>query len=298
MITLRKLKSLPEDTRLRKIVRLLDGCVRYSSLPDPGYLGGIIELIREALPRAESDIADALSAAASAVSEASSRPTPDSDPALRAIDDLRHALRAGLGIPVGDWDLLPPAGFGPTREFGRDETPCASDPGAGDGSAGDLLGTARPIGVYLESIRSPFNVGSIIRTAAALGIGRVGMSPDCPPSGHPRLVRSARGAERWVEISRVPVTDLDATWRPLVALEVGGQDVHGFPFPAGGTLLVGSEELGLSQAALEAADAIIGIHMHSVKGSLNVGVACGIALHAWCVTQKMTDLSGQAEPDV
>ena len=34
----------------------------------------------------------------------------------------------------------------------------------------------RAVGVYLESIRSPFNLGSIIRTAAAFGVVRVGVS--------------------------------------------------------------------------------------------------------------------------
>ena len=46
MITLRKLRQLPAPTRLRKIVRLLDGFVQYRSRPDDTYLEDLVELVR------------------------------------------------------------------------------------------------------------------------------------------------------------------------------------------------------------------------------------------------------------
>lgn len=273
MITIRKLRHLPPDTRLRKAVRLLDGFVQYRSLPDLRYLEELLDLIREMTP---GDTASPPRIHANA----------DIETTLRFIDNLRHDLRSRLGIPVADWDLLPPAGYGAVDR--------------GESVVGELASTGDPhrrntgpVSVYLESIRSPFNAGSIIRSAAALGVSRIGMSPDCPPADHPRLVRSARGAERAVEIQRLSLASLPADWRPLLALEVGGRAVDSFPFPVSGTLLVGSEELGLSSEALGEAEERISVQMTGVKGSLNVGVACGIALHAWYVKAQVSQLDDQ-----
>ncbi len=55
-------------------------------------------------------------------------------------------------------------------------------------------------------------------------------------------------------------------------------------FPARGTVLVGSEELGLSPEALRLADAgrgRVNIPLGGAKRSLNVSVAFGILIHAW-----------------
>jgi len=257
MITLRKLRRLPPDTRLRKMVRLLDGFVQYRALPEPRYLEGLLDLIREISPGGSVAVPPILAGL-------------NDEETLRLVDNLRYDLRARLGITVGDWDLLPPAGYGSARG----DEPDVNVPGRD---------TSHLVSVYMESIRSPFNAGSIIRSAVALGVGRIGMSPDCPPIDHPRLVRTACGAERSAEILRFPLAALPDDWRPVLALEVGGQLVDSFSFPGQGTLLVGSEELGLSNEALGTAEERVSVRMTGVKGSLNVGVACGIALHAWYV---------------
>ena len=262
MITLRKLASLPHETRIRKIVRLLDGFVEYRFLPPMSYLDGLLRLIGETVQGVTGPLA---------------LPSPEvteTEAHLRIVDNLRYELRSLLGVPVGDWDLLPPAGFG------GDATSAKADAKPNPHAIGKPL-AGGGISVYMESIRSPFNAGSIIRTAVALGVKRIGMSVDCPPADHPRLLRSARGAERGVEILRLPVSALGGEWHPLLALETGGTSLREFVFPESGTLLVGSEELGLSKEALDAAGDRLTIRMSGVKGSLNVGVACGIALHAW-----------------
>ena len=195
MITLRKLRLLPPDTRLRKIVRMLDGFVYYRTVPESRYLSGLFNLIQEILPRG-------VPAASTAMISGENH-----ERSLRIIDNLRYELRSLLNIAIGDWDLQAPSGYG-----------------TDDGSQHVV---ARPAGshsvsVYMESIRSPFNAGSIIRSAVALGVSRIGMSPDCPQSNHPRLLRTARGAEQAVSIQRFAIDALADDWKPLLALEVGG----------------------------------------------------------------------------
>jgi TrmH family RNA methyltransferase len=71
---------------------------------------------------------------------------------------------------------------------------------------------------------------------------------------------------------------------PVFALETGGTPIEEFQFPRKGLLIAGSEELGVSPRALEAADASLGrvsIPCYGAKASLNVSVAFGIALSTW-----------------
>ncbi len=285
MITIRKLQSLPDRTRVRKIIRLLDGIVQYGSFPARPYMLSMLALIPEDLTAASAALPslrialegaphDLLSQTLQSESQKEHESAADSPEApkanlaversrlVRLADALRYELRTATGEPVADWDLLPPAGYGRVKP---EERPSRQS----------------PISLYLESVRSPFNMGSIIRTAAALGVSRIGLSPDCPPEDHPRVCRSAMGADRHVRLERLALSSLDATWQPLVALEPGGTPIDSYAFPERGTMLIGSEELGLSAAALAAAVARISVPLSGVKGSINVGVACGIALYRW-----------------
>ncbi|MFW6288665.1 MAG: TrmH family RNA methyltransferase [Spirochaetota bacterium] len=262
MITVRKLASLPAGTRRRKIVRLLEGWERDRTMPERQYLIDVMNLLVAdgALPPGVREAArKALETAGSQGGWERPRAVQD-DAMVRALSTLRHLLMRHLGIEAGDWDLLGPAGLPGCT---------AHRPLAG-------------VGIYLESLRSPFNMGSIIRTAAAFGVARVGVSADCPPADHPRVLRSAMGA---TELLSVEPGGLDAfatsVGGVVIALELGGEEVGSFAFPERGVLVLGSEELGISPSALRRADSRITIPMPGPKASINVGVACGIALAAW-----------------
>jgi len=78
----------------------------------------------------------------------------------------------------------------------------------------------------------------------------------------------------------------------VFALELGGTPLDKFKFPKQGTVLIGSEELGLSPEALALADAGLGrvsIAMAGAKRSLNVATAFGILMQKW-----YTALAGKA----
>jgi RNA methyltransferase, TrmH family len=256
MITIQKLARLPDATRRRKIVRLLESWERAQHVPEPGYLAGLVRIIH-----ADGELPEPVRLAAGELCVAAP------EDRLRAVNELRHRLMHHLQIAPGDWDLLPPAGF------------AASGPTDPQSSRTPPLARAE---VYLESIRSPFNLGGVIRTAAAFGIAAVGMSDDCPPIDHPRVRRSAMGAAEHIELSREPLGGfVDRFGGPCIALELGGRPYDRFDFPDSGVLLLGSEELGLSPEALSRADIRVTIPLYGMKASLNVVVACGIALAGW-----------------
>lgn len=135
--------------------------------------------------------------------------------------------------------------------------------------------------VYAEDIRSPFNLGSIFRTAEAFGAEKVFLSPGCTNPEHPRAVRSAMGCDEVIPYERVALEDLPKDL-PIFALETGGTDIRNFDFPKKGIVVIGSEELGVSPDALAMAKVgTVTIPMTGVKASLNVGVAFGILMERW-----------------
>ncbi len=270
MITIRKLTRLAPATRWRKVVRLFESFERSGTF-DPAYLPALVQLVRDAdLPPAVIDAAVGLDAILA--------DAPRGEPPRRAVNTLRHLLAAHVGAQPADWDLGEPAGFGaPTH---ADTATCRD-------------AALERVTLLLESLRSPFNLGSIVRSAAAFGVGRV-IAAGCADVRSPRFLRSAMGAESMVDLvtanAATPLGDLalesdralsHAGGQPLIALELGGTPVGRFHFPDAGVLMVGSEELGLSPGLLEHADYRVTVPMPGRKQSLNVGVAVGIALAFW-----------------
>ncbi|MDA3852517.1 MAG: TrmH family RNA methyltransferase [Spirochaetaceae bacterium] len=176
---------------------------------------------------------------------------------LRYANDLRHDLLKHLGQEPSDWDFTITPDISDTRQV-------------------------LPISLYLDDIRSPFNLGSIFRTAEALGVKEILLSPGCTSPEHPRAQRTAMGAVDILPWRILPAQDLTG---PLFAMECGGTNLQDFSFPSEGTMVVGSEELGVSPELLKRAEESLGrvsITMRGIKGSINVGVATGILLDRWC----------------
>lgn len=136
--------------------------------------------------------------------------------------------------------------------------------------------------VYAEDIRSPFNLGSIFRTAEGMGAERVYISPGCVDPEQPRAVRSGMGCIETMGWDRISIEDLPQDV-PVFALETGGTPIDEFKFPEKGICIIGSEELGVSPQALKRATyGTVTIPMIGLKASLNVGVAFGILMQKWC----------------
>ena len=137
------------------------------------------------------------------------------------------------------------------------------------------------VAVYTEDIRSPFNLGSIFRTAEAMGAEKVYISPFCTDPEQPRAIRSGMGCIETLGWERRALSELPEDL-PVFALETGGTDINEFKFPERGICIIGSEELGVSPEALaKATYGRVTIPMKGLKASLNVGVAFGILMQKW-----------------
>lgn len=140
--------------------------------------------------------------------------------------------------------------------------------------------------VYAEDIRSPFNIGSIFRTAEGLGAEKVFISPHCVDPEQPKAVRSGMGCIETMGYERCALDELPEDL-PVFVLETGGTPIQDFKFPEKGICIIGSEELGVSPEALRRATyGRVTIPMTGLKASLNVGVAFGILMQAWVESLK------------
>lgn len=140
------------------------------------------------------------------------------------------------------------------------------------------------IAIYLDHVRSAYNVGSILRTTEALRIGKVYFSPKTPFIDNEKVIRTAMGAASLVPcFQNIPLSHLP---RPIIALDTSNAAIplSDFTFPPIFTLILGNEEYGISNEALSEADTIVEIPLFGAKNSLNV--ACAFAIAAAKIRNK------------
>jgi TrmH family RNA methyltransferase len=222
MIPLYKLKQLSRSQGLRKISRIFTGAEYQMSLGKPlspgelSYLGELVELLRQ--DGSFSPVA------VSALRRLRIGPGNEDGELRRTLNTVRHILLAETSRQIADWDFIDIGGR-------LDPKKRRSFPG---------------MRIYLEDIRSPFNVGAMFRTAESFGAEGIYLSPLCADPTHPRAERTAMGCTDILPWERLSGTSaLEELGGPFFALETGGTEISSFRFPQRATMIVGSEELGV-----------------------------------------------------
>jgi 23S rRNA (guanosine2251-2'-O)-methyltransferase len=177
------------------------------------------------------------------------------------------------------------------------EVSCPRCAGITDGSvpfpgrthAPELPPATRTLEALLDNIRSIYNVGAMLRTADGAGIRHLHLCGITATPDHPRVAKTALGAQYAVSWSRYP-NSLDAAAHliqrgyRLWALESAPGAEPLFSAQSGAeneplVLVVGNELAGVDPALLARCDRVLYIPMHGVKASLNAAVAFGIAAY-------------------
>ncbi len=141
-----------------------------------------------------------------------------------------------------------------------------------------------PLIIIAEAIEKPGNLGTILRSADAVAADGVIVCDRCTDIYNPNVVRASTGT-----LFTVPVVEADgeATWAwlkkhkiaiaaatPHAANEYTAVDLTGAL-----AIVVGTEQLGLSQRWLEQAEIKMRIPMLGVADSLNVATATTLLLY-------------------
>ncbi len=131
----------------------------------------------------------------------------------------------------------------------------------------------------------PFNVGMIVRSAAAFGAEHIWLCGNSAPLDHPSAAKTALGTQRLLSWEREPdpaaaAKAARAAGMRVVAIEQasGAYPLHDAPLHGDVCLVLGNEDHGCSPALLAVADAVAYIPLVGRVGSLNVSAAAAIAL--------------------
>lgn len=145
--------------------------------------------------------------------------------------------------------------------------------------------------LILPDIRSAINIGAIFRTADAVGISKIYLTGYTPrPTDkfgriQKDIAKSALGAENFVpweykkSLSAI-MSKLKKDGYKIIAIEQDKRavDYRKIKVPSRVAIIIGPEVLGLNKKTLDKCDIIAEIPIYGKKESLNVSVACGIAL--------------------
>ncbi len=149
----------------------------------------------------------------------------------------------------------------------------------------NVLKGARRI-VVLDSVMNPTNVGAIFRSAAALGMDAVLLTPGCSNPLYRRSARVSMGT-----VFQIPWTFLDENWLEQLrsqgfrtaAMALRKESVTiSDPILAGEeklAMVLGSEGDGLAEEVISACDYTVLIPMHHGVDSLNVAAASAVAFY-------------------
>ena len=140
-----------------------------------------------------------------------------------------------------------------------------------------------PSFALLDNIRSVWNVGSIFRTADAVGLGGLFLTGMTATPPRKDIEKTALGAtltvpwDYWQD-SLAAARNIKEQGVALVALEQTSRSVdwEEFQFPFPHCFVVGHEVSGVKSEILDLADHVVEIPMAGTKQSLNVAVSFGI----------------------
>ena len=152
-------------------------------------------------------------------------------------------------------------------------------------AAYDGLSTV-PVTVLLDNVRSIYNVGAFFRTADNAGVDEVVLCGITVRPPHPRLAKTALGAEqavrwRWAGDPVEEIARLRERGVEVAALETDPRATDLFDwqprFPV--CVVFGHEVDGVSEAARQACDTLVRVPTLGRKQSLNVATAGGVVCY-------------------
>lgn len=155
--------------------------------------------------------------------------------------------------------------------------------------------------VILPALQDPGNMGTIIRSADALGARAVFVTRDSAEPRSPKVIRASAGSVFHIDLVQA---DLDSIFAALGSAGVGiygtalvpntevldewmVQGDHG-PLGLPHAWMFGNEARGLSPSQIDACDRLVQIEMRGPAESLNASAAAAVCLHASSFANHLT----------
>lgn len=152
-----------------------------------------------------------------------------------------------------------------------------------DYDLGDI-GAGNTSYIFLDGLQDPGNMGTIIRTAEAFGLGGIILNKGSVDPYNPKVVRATMGS-----IFRLPIYYVDDPKSDLARLKERGFRVLATSLESSNSIrqvdfrktiiVIGNESLGVSDDLYDLADQRIKIEMLGKSESLNAAVAASIIMY-------------------
>jgi 23S rRNA (guanosine2251-2'-O)-methyltransferase len=139
--------------------------------------------------------------------------------------------------------------------------------------------------LFLDEVTDPGNLGSVLRTAAAVGASVVLTERHSAPLNE-AVAKVAAGALERVKVGRVSnaarfLEQAKGAGFWIYGAAIEGENLWEVDISGDAVLCMGSEGTGLRRLTRETCDRLISLPMRPAAGSLNVSVAAGVLLYEW-----------------
>lgn len=149
----------------------------------------------------------------------------------------------------------------------------------------DALQSANPLVVLCAGVQDPGNLGTIIRSADAVGASGVVLARGTVDLYNPKVIRSTMGS-----MFHLPVVQSDDARESIQYLKqrkirilatdmAASQEYYSADFKSPCAILVGNEGAGLDKEIIQLADEVVKIPMPGKAESLNVGISTAVVLY-------------------
>jgi len=141
--------------------------------------------------------------------------------------------------------------------------------------------------IIADGLRTPENIGGLIRLADAMGSRKVLLVGDERIDlSSKKISRVSRGTEKHIKIECIPKIEFLSncgSLQPLIAIELTtrAENLLSTDLPEQCSLVIGSERHGISAEILDKCQKAVFIRMYGINGSMNVTHALAIALYEW-----------------
>ncbi|MBE6577304.1 MAG: RNA methyltransferase [Ruminococcaceae bacterium] len=138
-----------------------------------------------------------------------------------------------------------------------------------------------------QALRDPGNLGTVIRSAYALGIDKLVLTSDCADLYNPKTQRAAMGAIFKLPTVSIPADGIEDFIRELIksgrrvyatALHADARDISELDMRSGDCFVIGNEGHGLRSSTVDVCTAPVVIPMREGAESLNAAAAAAICI--------------------
>ncbi|MDJ1174366.1 TrmH family RNA methyltransferase [Roseofilum capinflatum] len=141
------------------------------------------------------------------------------------------------------------------------------------------------LGLILETVQDPGNLGTIIRTGAGVGLEAIALSQDSVDLDHPKVLRASAGAWFRVPMAMQPslpdfISQCRQEQMQIIATTADAPQTYwDINWTQPTWVLLGNEGAGLSSDLLELADRQVSIPIAEGVESLNVAISAALILY-------------------